>query len=109
MTRLKIDSVDFGVRKFIIEYKERHYDEDGTHYFGTVNYVHGVITLEEDHIYDDMVLTLMHEINHIIETIFGVSEKSTQEERVEAYAYGFVTVMKLNPDLAKLLQAPEGK
>ena len=109
MTRLNIDCVDFGVRKFAIEYKERHYSEDGTHFYGTTDFVNGKIILEEEHILDDMVLTLMHEINHILEGIFNVSAETKEEQRVEAYANGFVLVMRLNPKLGRLLQAPEGK
>jgi len=94
--------VDFGFRVFQIEYRPRHFSDDGTHYYGTVDYTAGKIILETEHADDDTKVTLLHEICHVIESMYQICGETPDEQRVEFYAQGFAMVFRLNPKIAKL-------
>ena len=108
--KVKVMNITFAV-KFVEEKKIRktlkakNMDRDLSIYFGCVDFKNSEILINKDVNYERQLVTLWHEINHIIVFDYnaGYEGESFDEERVvDCFSKGIVQVLRDNPCLRDL-------
>ena len=104
---LKLTSLNFGSAIYKIEYEERLRSTDDQRLSGSISHSQCVITLDPSADAQSIADTIIHESIHFFLAHYGQEgavNPARLEELVQSVANGVLTVMRLNPQLVKMLQ-----
>ena len=107
MPKMPITSIDFGGEKYIVESVDNLIAEDAHTLSGRVHHGQFRIELDKTECLERQTSTLIHECIHYYLRTYGYRDKIKDdcvEGLIDTVALGFITLIKRNPNLVRLLQ-----
>jgi hypothetical protein len=102
---LDIQEVVFPPRKYKVLWETPVHDyDDGTHCYGNVNHTNMVIKLDPAFPEWRIKQTILHEMLHIVENVFGMD---LEEGQLENLTIGLDIMLRENPEIFRLLMKGE--
>lgn len=97
------DKVDIGYRTFDVVMCDELRNKDDERLYGRIDYETGEISIINGLKPDHAVSVLLHEIVHGLIDEFMIETNGNDEKICDGISAGLVLLLKLNPDIKKLL------